>query len=118
MWTHVFYYNVLPEVIFVVYWQTTLFSLKNFVQETLKSLLNCVTYQTTNICLKHARVYSDDGSAAGLHHDSSQPIKLQEQKLPDIESDLHVEYAKLIADIEKHFDDDAEFPRSSCERLF
>ena len=61
---------------------------------------------------------SDDDIAAGLDHDSSQPIKLQEQKLPDIESDLHVEYAELIANLEKHFDDDAEFPCCSCERLF
>ena len=61
---------------------------------------------------------NDDDSAAGLDHGSSQPIKLQEQKLPDIESDLHVEYAELIADVEKHFDDDAEFPCCSCERLF
>ena len=61
---------------------------------------------------------SDDGSAAGLDHDSSQPIKLQEQKLPDIESDLPVEYAELIADVENHFDDDVEFPCSSCKRLF
>ena len=61
---------------------------------------------------------NDDDSAAGLDHDSSQPIKLQEQKLPDIESDLHVEYAELIANVEKHFDDDAEFLCCSCERLF
>ena len=50
---------------------------------------------------------SDDDIAAGLDHDSSQPIKLQEQKFPDIESNLHVEYAALIANLEKHFDDDA-----------
>ena len=45
-------------------------------------------------------------------------VKLQEQKLSDIESYLHVEYAELIADVEKHFDDDAEFPCCSCKWLF
>ena len=45
------------------------------------------------IRLQRACSSNVDGGAAGLDHDSSQPIKLQEQKLPDIESDLNVEYA-------------------------
>ena len=50
--------------------------------------------------------------------DTSQPIRLQEPKLPDLESDLHIEHAELIEAIEKDFADDAEFPCCSCERLF
>ena len=70
------------------------------------------------IRLQRACSSNVDGGAAGLDHDSSQPIKLQEQKLPDIESDLNVEYAELIADIEKHFDDDAEFPVAAASGCF
>ena len=47
----------------------------------------------------------------------SQPIRLQQPNLPDIETDLYVEHAELIADIEKRFADDAEYPCCSCERL-
>ena len=35
-----------------------------------------------------------------------------------MESDLHVEYAEIIADVEKHIEYDAKFPCCSCERLF
>ena len=50
--------------------------------------------------------------------DTSQPIRLQEPKLPDLESDLHIEHAELIEAIEQDFADDAVFPCCSCERLF
>ena len=46
-----------------------------------------------------------------------EPIRLQQPKLPDLESHLHVEHAQVIADIEKKFSDDAEFSCCSCERL-
>ena len=46
-----------------------------------------------------------------------QPIRLQQPKLPDLESHLHVEHTQVIADIEKKFSDDAEFSCCSCERL-
>ena len=49
--------------------------------------------------------------------DTTQSIRLQEAKLPDLESDLYVEHAELIEAIEKAFADDAEFPCCSCERL-
>jgi len=45
------------------------------------------------------------------------PLRLQEPKLPDLESNMHVEHAALIAEIEKKFADDAEFPCCCCERL-
>ena len=47
-----------------------------------------------------------------------QPIRLQKPKLPDLESELHINHAELIAELEKMFADDAEFPCCSCERLF
>ena len=47
----------------------------------------------------------------------SQLIRLQQPNLPDLETDLYVEHAELIADIEKIFADDAEYPCCSCERL-
>ena len=49
--------------------------------------------------------------------DAEEPRSLQQPKLPDLELDLHVRHAALIAEIEKKFADDAEFPCCSCERL-
>ena len=46
------------------------------------------------------------------------PIRLQKPKLPDLESELHINRTELIAELEKKFADDAEFPCCSCERLF
>ena len=45
------------------------------------------------------------------------PLGLQEPKLPDLEANMHVKHAALIAEIEKKFADDAEFPCCCCERL-
>ena len=50
--------------------------------------------------------------------DTSQPNRLQEPKLPDLESDLHVEDAELIEAIEKDFADDAEFPAAAVRGYF
>ena len=65
----------------------------------------------------------DEACSKAIHvdledDDTSQPIRLQEPKLPDLESGLHVEHAELIEAIEKGFADDAELPFCSCERLF
>ena len=57
-------------------------------------------------------------SAAGLVDSEDQPIRLQKPKLPVLESELHINHAELIAELEKKFADDAEFPCCSCERLF
>ena len=74
--------------------------------------------QTTKCCSKLVQ-YEACSNAIGLEDDdTSQPIRLQEPKLPDLESALHVEHAELIEVIEKDFADDAEFPCCSCERLF
>ena len=59
---------------------------------------------------------SRSGCSAALNVDD-QPIALQQPKLPDLESDLHIEHAELIADLEKKLADDAEFPCCSCEQL-
>ena len=40
----------------------------------------------------------------------SQPIRLQQTNLPELETDIFVEHAELKADIEKRFADEAEFP--------
>ena len=37
--------------------------------------------------------------------------------MPDLESQIHIKHAELIADLEKKLADDAEFPCVSCERL-
>ena len=47
----------------------------------------------------------------------NQPIRLQQPNLPDLETHMRLEHAELIADVEKKFADDAEFPCCSCERL-
>ena len=48
---------------------------------------------------------------------SNQPIKVQQPNLPGLETDLHLQHAELIADVEKKFANDAEFSCCSCERL-
>ena len=68
--------------------------------------------------VKVQSLFSLYSSSAIGDNDTSQPIRLQEPKLPDLESDLHVEHAELIEAIEKDFADDAELPCCSCERLF
>ena len=45
------------------------------------------------------------------------PIGLQQLKLPDLEADLYLGYAEMIANLEKKLSDDAEFACCSCERL-
>ena len=56
-------------------------------------------------------------SGSILFDDTEEPRRLQQPKLIDPESDLHVKHAALIAEIEKKFTDDAEFSCCSCERL-
>ena len=38
--------------------------------------------------------------------------------MPDLESELHINHAEFIAEFEKRFADDTEFPCCICERLF
>ena len=45
------------------------------------------------------------------------PIWLQQLKLPDLEADMYLGYAEMIANLEKKLSDDAEFACCSCERL-
>ena len=54
---------------------------------------------------------------ATLEDSANQPIRLQQSNLPDLETDLHLQHVVLIADVEKKFALDAEFPCCSCERL-
>ena len=44
-------------------------------------------------------------------------LDIQKQKLPDIESELLVKHAGMIAELEKKLGDDPEFASCSCERL-
>ena len=73
--------------------------------------------------ISYCKLFSSTGSngdscgAADSVDAVDQPIRLQQHKLPDLESHLHVEHAEVIADIQKKFADDAEFPCCSCERL-
>ena len=47
---------------------------------------------------------SEDSCGAADSEDAvDQPIRLQQPKLPDLESYLHVEHAELIAEVEKRF---------------
>ena len=45
------------------------------------------------------------------------PIGLQQLKLPDLQPDLYLGYAEMIANLEKKLSDDAAFACCSCERL-
>lgn len=52
-----------------------------------------------------------------LDKGTNQSIRLQQPNLPDVETDLHLQHAELIANVEKRFADDGDFPSCSCERL-
>ena len=56
-------------------------------------------------------------SAADVEDGGSQPIRVQQPNLPDLETDLYVEHAELITHIERRFADDAEYPCCSYERM-
>ena len=59
----------------------------------------------------------DAVSVDAVADDTDLPIGLQQPNLPDLESELHVQYAAIISEVEKKFSNDAEFPCCSCERL-
>ena len=77
--------------------------------------LCCITEY--NVLMKACSI-DENCSAAGLVNSEDQPIRLQKPKLPDLESELHINHAELIAELEKKFANDAKFPCCSCERLF
>ena len=54
---------------------------------------------------------------SSLEDSANQPIRLQQSNLPDLETYLHLQHVGLIAEVEKKFALDAEFPCCSCERL-
>ena len=43
----------------------------------------------------------DEACSSAIHDDTSQPIRLQEPKPPDLEFDLHVEHPELIEALKK-----------------
>ena len=59
----------------------------------------------------------DASSTVALVDDTDLPVRLQQLNLPNLESELCVQYADIISEVEKQFSDDAEFPSCSCERL-
>ena len=67
-----------------------------------------------NVLMKACSI-DENCSAAGLVDSEDQPIRLQKPKLPDLESELHINHAELIAELDA---DDAKFPCCSCEWLF
>ena len=62
-------------------------------------------------------ISADAVSVDAVADDTDLPIGLQQPNLPDLESELHVQYAAIISEVEKKFSGDAEFPCCSCERL-
>ena len=52
---------------------------------------------------------------SSLEDSVNQPIRLQQSNLPDLETYLHLQHVGLIAEVEKKFALDAEFPCCSCE---
>ena len=49
---------------------------------------------------KQFKASNEDCSGGSLEDGTSQPIRLQQPSLPDLEPDMHVEYAELIADVD------------------
>ena len=48
---------------------------------------------------------------------SKPTVDIQRPNLPDVESELQVKHAQMIAELEKKLADDPEFACCSCERL-
>ena len=55
--------------------------------------------------------------SASFKDGGNQPIRFQQPNLPDLETNLHLQHAELIADVKNKFALDAEFPCCSCDRL-
>ena len=64
--------------------------------------------------LSSATVMDTSSNVSGIQ---DAPIGLQQLKLPDLEADLYLGYAEMIANLEEKQSDDAEFACCSCERL-
>ena len=62
-------------------------------------------------------ISADAVSVDAVADDTDLPIRLQQPNLPDLESELHVQYAAIRSDVEKKCADYAECPCCSCERL-
>ena len=78
--------------------------------EKLLMICDIVDYKAlfTSCSIDHSASFKDS---------ANQPIRLQQPNLPDLETHLHIQHAELIADVDKKFALDAEFPCYSCERL-
>ena len=55
--------------------------------------------------------------SSDLTNAAEKPLVLQQPKLPDLESELIIDNAEMILQLEKLLADDAEFACCSCERL-
>ena len=68
----------------------------------------------------YKKLFGDSTSTADssdLTNATENPLVLQQPKLPDLESELIIDNAEMILQLEKLLADDAEFACCSCERL-
>ena len=82
-----------------------------------KKLVQICDIVDYKVIFSASSISADAVSVDTVADDTDLPIGLQQPNLPDLESELHVQYAAIISEVEKKFADDAEFPCCSCERL-
>ena len=82
-----------------------------------KKLVRICDIENYKVLFSANSISADAVSVDAVADDTDLPIGLQKPNLPDLESELHVQYAAIICEVEKKFADDAEFPCCSCERL-
>ena len=82
-----------------------------------KKLVQTCDIEDYKVLFSASSISADAVSVDAVADDTDLPIVLQQPNLPDLESELHVQYAAIISEVEKKFSDDAEFPCCSCERL-
>ena len=82
-----------------------------------KKLVQICDIEDYKVIFSASSISADVVSIDAVADDTDLPIGLQQPNLPDLESELHVQYAAIISEVEKKFSDDAEFPCCSGERL-
>ena len=82
-----------------------------------KKLVQTCDIEDYKVLFSASSISADAVSVDAVADDTDLPIGLQQPNLPDLDSELHVQYAAIISEVEKKFSDDAEFPCCSCERL-
>ena len=73
-----------------------------------KKLVQTCDIEDYKVLFSASSISADAVSVNAVADDTDLPIGLQQPNLPDLESELHVQYAAIISEVEKKFADDAD----------